>query len=217
MRSDTDRRPASILHYVGAMLVTPRRAFAALMDDPERLRRGGALILAKSAAYTLVVLLHFLGGVPTMIPAWLAIPSESYYVSQIFFMAAVTLGCWVLAAGVVQLLAGAAGGSGRFEDVLAATAFAITLPSLATLLPDLLVGLLATLGLLDPHEWARLSVAPGAWRTLIWSYLAVYLVGLLVFYPIATAAAHRLRGWSAVWIGLAGAVVYQGTYFIFIR
>jgi len=217
MRRTTDRRQASILHYVGAMLVTPRSAFAALMDDPLRLQRGGALIVAKSAAYTLVVLLLYLGGVPTMIPAWIAIPAESYYLWQIAFIAAVTLGCWVLAAGVVQILAGTVGGSGRFEDVLAATAFAITLPSLATLVPDLLVGLLATLGVLDPHEWARLSVTPGAWRTLIWSYLAVYLVGLLVFYPIATAAAHRLRGWSAVWIGLVGAVVYQGTYFIFIR
>jgi hypothetical protein len=217
MRVDRDRRPASIPHYIGAMLLTPRSAFASLMRDPRRLGRGSALIVAKSAAYTVVVLLLYLGGVPTMIPAWTAIAAETYYFWQVFFIAAVTLGCWILASGVVQLLAGAVGGSGRFEDVLATTAFAITLPSLATLLPDLLVGLLATLGQLDPHEWARLSVTPGPWRTLIWGYLALYLVGLLVFYPIATAAAHRLRGWSAVGVGLVGAIVYQGTYFIFIR
>lgn len=199
------------------MLLRPRSAFASLMNDRRRLERGSALIVAKLAAYTLVVLLLCLGGVPTMIPAWIAISAKTYYFWQIFFIAAVTLGCWVLASGVVQVLAGPVGGSGRFEDVLATTAFAITLPSLATLLPDLLVGLLATLGLLDPHEWARLSVTPGPWRTLIWGYLALYLAGLLVFYPVATAAARRLRGWSAVWVGLVGAVVYQGTYFIFIR
>ena len=70
---------------------------------------------------------------------------------------------------------------------------------------SLFVGLLESLGLLDPHEWARLSVTPGPWCTLIWGCLALYLVGLLVFYPIATAAAHRLLRWSAVWIALVGA------------
>ena len=99
-----------------------------------------------------------------------------------------------------------AGGSGRFEDVLATSAFAITLPSLATIVPDLSVGMLATLGLLDAQAWARTSVEPGIWRTVIWSYLALYLVGLLVLFPLAAAAAQSLRGWRVVGIGLVGAV-----------
>jgi hypothetical protein len=207
----------SLWRYVVPMVVTPRRAFDALMADPARLGHGAALISAKAAAYTVVVLLLHLGGVPIMIPAWIAIPVERYYFWEIFFIAAVTLGGWILAAGVVQLASTRRGGTGRFEDVLATTAFAITLPSLATLLPDFLVGLLTSLGLLDPLEWARTSVAPGGWRTVIWSYLALYLVALLALYPIATAAATGLRLRHALPIGLLGAVVYQGVYFIFIR
>ena len=208
----------SFWSYVVPMVLTPRRAFEALMHDPARLRLGAALIGMKAAAYTLVVLLLYLGDVPIMIPAWIAIPAERYFFWEIFFIAPVTLGGWILAAGVVQLSSTHFGGTGRFEDVLATTAFAITLASLARLLPDFLVGLLTSLGLelLDPLAWAATSMGPN-WRTVIWSYFALYLVALLVLYPIATAAATGLRKGHALSIGLLGAVVYQVVYFIFIR
>jgi hypothetical protein len=207
----------SIWHYLVTIFVAPRRGFAALMRDPGRLRLALVLMGLKAAVYTGIVLLLHLGGLPIMVPAWLAIPAERYYLYEVFFIGAVTLACWILAAGVMQLLSTAAGGTGRFEDVLASSAFAITIPSLATIIPDLTVGALATLGLLDPQAWARTSVAPGPWRTAIWSYLGLYLVGLLVLFPLAASAAQRLRGGRSVAVGLAGAVVYQGVYFIFIR
>jgi hypothetical protein len=207
----------TLWHHLATILMAPRRGFAALMRDPRRLRLALALIGLKAAVYTGIVLLLHLGGLPIMVPAWLAIPAEHYYLWEVYFIGAVTLGCWILAAGVMQLLSTPVGGHGRFEDLLSASAFAITIPSLATIIPDLTVGTLATLGLLDPQAWAHTSVAPGIWRTVIWSYLAVYLVGLLVLFPLAAAAAQGLRGWRGFWVGLAGAVVYQGVYFIFIR
>jgi hypothetical protein len=207
----------SPLWYLALILRSPRRGLDALVDDPGHLRVGLTVVVLKAAVYTAIIALLYLGGVPTMVPSWIAIPAENYYLWEIFFIGAVTIGCWILAAGVVHLLARAVGGGGTFERVLAASAFAVVIPSMATIIPDTMVGTLTTAGILDPLAWAHTSVTPGAWRTVIWAYLALYLVALLVLFPLAAAAAHRIRGWRAIAVGLAGAVVYQGVYFIFIR
>jgi hypothetical protein len=209
------RRPP--LGYLALILRSPRRGLDALVDDPPHLRVGLTMVVLKAAIYTAVIALFYLGRVPTMVPSWVAIPAESYYLWEIFFIGAVTIGSWILAAGVVHLLAQAIGGGGTFERVLAASAFAVVIPSLATIIPDAMVGTLTSIGVLDPQAWAHTSVTPGPWRIVIWAYLALYLVALLVLFPLAAAAAHRIRGWRAISVGLAGAVVYQGVYFIFIR
>jgi hypothetical protein len=45
----------------------------------------------------------------------------------------------------------------------------------------------------------------------------LYLVGIVMLFALAVAAAQRIRGWRAVFVGTAGAITFQAVYFIFIR
>jgi hypothetical protein len=47
--------------------------------------------------------------------------------------------------------------------------------------------------------------------------MLTYVVGLLCLFPVVVAQVHQLPRRSAVGVGLVGAFVYQGVYFIFIR
>ena len=109
-------------------------------------------------------------------------------------------------------------GEGTFEDTLALLGFAVALPTLLSLIPDGIRAALTTLGLQDRRAWEAAVALPGTadWWFL-WTYMAAYVVGLLGLFPLAVAAAHRLRCRPAVAVGLVGAVLYQGVYLIFVR
>jgi hypothetical protein len=130
----------------------------------------------------------------------------------------VTLLCWILAAGVTHLVSKCFHGTGTFEDTLALLGFAIALPTLVSLIPDLTRGVLAAAGVLNRQAWEQAVSRPGTadWF-ILWSYMLVYLSGLLCLFPLAVATAHRLHRWQALAVGISGAVLYQGVYVVFIR
>jgi hypothetical protein len=119
---------------------------------------------------------------------------------------------------VVQLLSRLLHGSGTFEDTLALLGFAIALPTLVSLIPDVLRAALTTLGLQDRRAWEAAVAQPGTadWW-LLWASMAAYVVGLLCLFPLAVGTAQGLRRWPAVAVGFAGAALYQGVYVIFVR
>jgi hypothetical protein len=209
---------ASPFWAYGVRLVRhPRRAWAELLEEPARLRYGFMAVLLVGVGYAATVgCIALSDGTPST--PWLAIPRDQYFWWEALFIAPVTLLCWVLAAGVVHLLSRRFHGGGTFEDTLALLGFAIALPTLISLVPDLARGALTVAGVMDRQDWEAAVATPGTADWLfLWSYMSAYMVGLLVLFPIAIATAHRLHRGAAVMVGVAGAVLYQGVYLIFIR
>jgi hypothetical protein len=156
------------------------------------------------------------GGTPST--PWLAIPSDEYFKWEALFIAPVTLLCWVLAAGVVYVLSRLVGGMGTFEDTLTQLGFAIASATLITLIPDAVRAAMTSAGALSRTEWEQAVASPGSPDfVLLWTDMLAYLVGLLVLFTLAAAKAARLQGWRAASVGVAGALLYQGVYLIFIR
>lgn len=103
--------------YYLATIFQPRRTFDDLMADERRLRFGFIAVLISATFYTLVyVFLSMAGGAPSSFTPWLAIPKEVYYQYDRFILAPSMFLCWILAAGVAQLLSRAFSGKGTFED-----------------------------------------------------------------------------------------------------
>jgi hypothetical protein len=139
---------------------TPMRLVAAFLDfmavllaDQGRLRYGFEAVLFVGVGYALTTAgIAQSGGTPST--PWLAIPQTDYFKWKAFFVAPVTLLCWVLAAGVMHLLSKLFQGRGTFDDMLALLGFAIALPTLVSLLPDFTRAVLTTVGVLsraDPY------------------------------------------------------------------
>jgi ABC-type dipeptide/oligopeptide/nickel transport system permease component len=82
---------------------------------------------------------------------------------------------------------------------------------------DLVLEPLVILGFVSASSWMNALSTPGFWMALMLVYILAYLIGLIGLFPLATMAAQKLNGGKALWIGLIGALVYQGVYFIFIR
>jgi hypothetical protein len=204
--------------YLGYILTAPVKGFTKLVQDPRRLRLGLEAVLFVALGYTVaLILIASSPGRISKMAAWLAIPLERYFFWEVFFIGAVTFGCWILASGVVYLLSITVGGKGTFDDTLAALGFAVAIPTTFAFLHDCITGFLTATGIMSAEAWERSISTPGIGMVLFWAYMLIYLFGLLVFFPVATTVSQRLNKWHGFWIGLLGVVVYQGVYFIFIR
>jgi hypothetical protein len=203
--------------YFGRFVRHPRQTWTTLLADPARLRYGLLAVLFVGVGYGLTEAgIALSGGTPST--PWLAIPASEYFKCEALFSAPVTLLCWILAGGVVHLLSKLFRGDGTFDDTLALLGFAIALPTLVSLIPDAARAVLTSAGVMSRPAWEQAISEPGTpdWLFL-WSYMVAYMIGLLCLFPVAVATAQGLRRLPAVIVGLAGAVVYQGVYFIFIR
>lgn len=217
MIATTQTTRKSVWQYHLGMVGRPARTIEELLLDPRRVGIAFRAVGQVALLYTVAILFIHLGGGVSLIPAWLAIPEDEIFLWETFFVGAVTFGCWLLASAVVQLLARAAGGHGLFEDTLCGLGLAVAVPTYVSAVPDLLSGLVRTFGWVSGEEWADAISAPGAARTFLWSYMILYLIGMLVLFPRAVAGAQKLRPAASALIGTAGVLVYQGVYFIFIR
>jgi hypothetical protein len=183
-------------------------AFGAAVG-PGRRWRGTVAMLALAGGYTLAVsLLAQQGATPVPSP-FLRIPDETYYWWSMVFIGPVLLAGWLLAAAMVQLWGRTVGGIGAFEDLASVLGLVIAGASLATLLPDLVMGTLGIYGGTWTTTWYG--------RGLILGWLSLYLTLFLIGFPAATRVVHRLPTRQAALIGGCGFVVYQGFIFLFIR
>lgn len=204
-------------YYVGTIL-QPSRTFEALLVDERRLRFGLYAILINAALYTLVyIFLSESGGAPSSFTPFLAIPKDLYYQYNRFFLAPTMLMCWILAAGVAQLVSRSFQGKGSFEDTLSVLGFGISIASLASLLHDLPDSFLAAIGVLDPRWYEQALNSPTIWRTILWSLYSLYFILFFVLFPKRIRAAQRIRRGPALAVGILAFVVYMGIFLIFNR
>jgi len=203
--------------YFGCLVRHPRRTWADLLADPARLRYGFAAVVVVGVGYAITVAgIALSDGLPST--PWLTIPRSHYFTWEAFFIAPVTVLCWILAAGVAHLLCKLLHGSGTFDDTLALLGYAVAVPTLITLIPDAVHAVFTAMGWLSRAAWEQAVSEPGTPDFLfLWIDMLAYAAGLLWFFPLAVATAQRLHGWRAVVAGVAGALVYQGVYVIFIR
>jgi hypothetical protein len=209
--------PSFGTYYLGTLL-RPRRTFDLLLKDPRRLGFGASALVINAVLYTLVyVFLTMGGGAPASLKPFLNIPADVYYPYNRFILAPSMFGCWILAAGVAQLLSRLFSGQGTFEDTLSTLGFAIGLSSLFSLLHDLPDSFLGAIGVLD-LRWYEIALnSPTIWRTILWILYGAYFAAFLVLFPKAIGAAQQMKRLPSIFIGVLSFIVYQGVFLIFNR
>jgi hypothetical protein len=204
-------------YYLGTIF-RPRRTFDALLADGRRLRYGLLALSLNALLYTLVyVFLSMGGGAPSSVTPWLAIPSEVYYQYNRFLLAPSMFMCWILAAGVAQLLSRLFSGKGSFEDTLSVLGFGISIACLASLLHDLPDSFLGAIGILNLRAYEVALNSPTIWRTILLTLYGLSAIWFIVLFPKGIGAAQRIRRGPAVLVGVLAYLVYQGVFLIFNR
>lgn len=196
----------------------PHAGFVVLLDDPRRLGLGAVALLSNAVLYTLVYVFLALGhGRPTVFTPWLAIDPEQYYRWNVVLLAPSMFMAWLLAGAVAQLMARRAGGRGTFETTLAVLGFGTAIASWFTLLHDLVTSFLGAIGVIDQRAYEDSLSSPTIFRTILWTLMAGYLAGLVVYYARGIAAAHGISARRALVVGTLAFLTYQGVFVIFNR
>jgi hypothetical protein len=204
-------------YYIGT-IIRPRRTFDALLADDRRLRFGVLALAINAVLYTLVyVFLVAGGGAPSSFTPWLAIPLDVYYFYNRFFLAPTMVMCWILAAGVAQLLSHLFKGQGSFEDMLSVFGFSISIACLASLAHDLPDSFLGAIGLLDLRAYEVALNSPTIWRAILLTLYTLSFIWFVVLFPKAVGSAQRIRRGAAVVIGVLAFLVYQVVFLVFNR
>jgi hypothetical protein len=201
-----------------AYFARPGRTFSNLLQDSRRVRFAVLAVLIPAVGYTAMYFLAWIaGGAPSAVKPWLAIPMEEYFKYDIFIAAPSMFMCWVLASGVIQLLARLASGTGSFEDTATAIGFGIGVATWASLIHDLTDAVLAALGIIDMRAYEAALNGPTIWRALLWTLYSIYAVWMIALFTKGVRAAHKLRWIPSLGLGLAAVIVYQGVFFVFNR
>ena len=206
----------SFARYYAGFLLRPRRTADALVRDPRRLRLGAQALLITAVLYTLVYVFLVLGGGRPFKP-WLTIPAEAYYRWNVVFLALSMFLCWILASGLVQLLARSVAGSGSFEDTASVLGFGIAIPSWSTLLHDLVSSFLGAIHVIDQRAYEAALNGLTFWRALLWVLMTLYLVWFLVAFAKAVGASQRVGPGPAALLGTLAFVSYQLVFLVFNR
>jgi hypothetical protein len=203
--------------YLGNTVIRPRSTFMRLNADPKGLQQGAQAILFIGVLYTLTVGGLSLAGAHISAPPWLAIPAEDYYFWEIFFALPVFLLDWILAAGLIQLLSHGFHGQGSFEKTLAATGFALTMPSFVTWIPETVGTILFLTGTMTQKEWLEIISRPGFWQVFATLYQIVAVGWMLLLVPLAVAVVQRIRWWQAILTGIITLGIFMTLMLVFIR
>ena len=204
-------------YYLGTIL-RPGRTFDVLMTDNRRLRFGFFALLISAVLYTFVyIFLTMGGGAPSSFTPFLAIPKEVYYQYDRFILAPSMIMCWILAAGVAQLLSHAFSGKGSFEDTLSVFGFGIGISTMVSALHDLPDSFLGAVGILD-LKWYEVALnSPTIWRTILFTLYSLSFVLFFVLFSKGISSTQRIRRGPAILVGVLAFIVYQGFFFIFNR
>ena len=204
--------------YLSATLLHPRRTFDRLLQDERRMKFGFYAMLITATVYILVyIFLTIAGGAPSSFEPFLAVPKEVYYFYNRFWLWPSMWGCWILAAGIAQLLSKLVGGKGSFEDTLSVFGFGITLATFFSALHDLTDSFLGAIGLLDQRWYEQALNSPTLWRTNLLILYGIALVLLFVYLIAGVERAQKIKLKHALWIGSLAAIAYQGVFMIFNR
>src|SRR5207244_10205207 len=152
---------------------------------------------AVAVGYSLVAFELSAANASPMPDPYLRISNHSYFLWGTLFYGPVLVGGWLLAAGVLYLLASAFKSAPRFDEVLRWSALAVGAGTLGTLVPDLVTSPLRAIGVIDEQAWERSMVAHGGWFAFTWITLIIYVALFFVAYPVAARHGARLRAWKA--------------------
>jgi hypothetical protein len=191
--------------------------FERRLESPNRLLTGLSQLVGIGGVYTAALFLLWQGGARPGTPPWLAIPAESYFRWETVFIGPVIAAGGLLAASILYLAGRALGGVGSFDDCLALTGTAIGASTLVTAVPDLVIGLLLVLGVVDAEAWMRAITHPTPVLAGVWVYLLAYAACFLVSFSAVASAVHRLSGWRPIVVGAGTFAIYQFFLYLFIR
>lgn len=208
----------SFKDYYFGTIFRPREVFNALMVDERRLRYGIIALAINAQLYTLLyIFLSLGGGAPSSLKPWLAISATSYYQYDEFFLAPSMFVCWILAAGLAQLLSRPASGKGSFEDMLSVLGFAISIPCLPALLVDLPQGFLGALGLISLRQVEAHVTSPGLWHEFVMLLYSLSICWSAVLFCVGVRSAQRIARRTAIVVGLFAYLVYELVFVVFNR
>ena len=195
------------LKYTIKLFYCPQIVFQGLLKEPRRIVFGILSILVLALVYYLgisIVLKCDVMQLPQLLV--LNIPAEHYYTYERYFIFPVGLAGTILAAGVIRLSAYAWKGKGRFEDLFALLSFSLIVVAIVIGIPDLIIGVLTGLGVLNPLGFAY--VGPHVWLGTLWYLFLSILV---------VKETEQLAWGKSLMLGFIGFATNGMIQFIFIR
>lgn len=163
---------------------SPKSALAELAEDPRAIAIGFRHVLWLAVLWECAVLLWAVGGATPTMPAFLKIPDDQYYFSQLIFMIPMFVIVWLLASSIAYVLSNALGGDGSYDAILGGFGIAAPVSGYFALIPDFIQGALWTTGWVSFAEYQRVTTQ---WPLvlLVIAYLAAY-VGMYIYLYAAT-------------------------------
>ncbi|MHB8055254.1 MAG: hypothetical protein ACYDH3_08410, partial [Candidatus Aminicenantales bacterium] len=195
---------ASIIFYLGAMFVAPRRGFRRLLTEKKRFAKGFRIMLFIGILYTISIAGLAVAGALLPAPGFLPLDSHNYYFYEMFFALPAFIGAWLLASGAGTIVSLALRGRGPFKAAAAAWAYAFAAPLFLMWLPHAAFSGFLTLGM-SQKEFMSYTAAPGPWQIGFWIYQGLAVLLLVVGSAKAAAVGRSLRGVFSVITGLIAA------------
>ena len=202
--------------YFLGTIFKPRATFRTLLADPKHVSKSFKAVLFVGILYTITVACFAASGALISAPAFINLQPENYYFWEMFFAAPVVFLGWILAAGFGHLLSRWGKGAGTFEGTLAALGFAVTVPQLATWIPETIFVVFLLFGM-KQEEFMERTAQPGFWQTFVIAYQAVAVLWMLLLVITAIIASQKMRWWRTLLVGLLTTAVFMAVMIIFIR
>ena len=202
--------------YFLGTIFKPRATFRTLLADPKHVSKSFKAVLFIGILYTITVVCFAASGALISAPAFINLQPENYYFWEMFFAAPVVFLGWILAAGFGHLLSRWGKGAGTFEGTLAALGFAVTVPQLATWIPETIFVVFLLFGM-KQEEFMERAAQPGFWQTFVIAYQAVAVLWMLILVITAIIASQKMRWWRTLLVGLLTTAVFMAVMIIFIR
>jgi hypothetical protein len=202
--------------YFLGTIFKPRATFRTLLEDPKHVSKSFKAVLFIGILYTITVACFAVSGALISAPAFINLQPENYYFWEMFFAAPVVFLGWILAAGFGHLLSRWGKGAGTFEGTLAALGFAVTVPQLATWIPETIFVVFLLFGM-KREAFMERTAQPGFWQTFVIAYQAVAVLWMLILVITAIIASQKMRWWRNLLVGLLTTAVFIAVMIIFIR
>ena len=201
------------LKYTFGTLISPRKTFNELLQDPDRFNHGTAVTIFVGILYTITVISGYLNGFGAIVKPWIPLSPKDYYYYEIFFCLPLFILLTLVCAAVIQFLSIFLKGNGTFEDCIALCGFSLWIPILPLMwfpetinmifFPDLrtqaLGGIFGIPGWLDA---ARIYI------DVLW---------MLILTIIAIKLIQRISWPKAVFVGLTAFIPTYIISFTYIR
>jgi len=206
----------SFIRYQLDLVRSPKETIERLTREPGSALVGFKNILLAACLYDFSMVLWWMGNAKVTAPPFLRIPSEQYYFYEIFFFIPVFIAAWLLAAGIIYLLAKASGSTGSYDALLGCLGVAVAVCAYITLIPDLFQGFLFSTGLVPQDQYVAVT-GRGFPLVVVLAYMLGYLVSNIISFAAITHYTQGLSKFrSAVW-GLLGFAGFFALFFTYIR